>query len=60
MYFVNTQSSSTHYFSGSMSGYYGATTTTKNNGVDVYFEKVHLVKIYISLTQVLKTTLKLH
>lgn len=39
MYFVNTQSSSTHYFSGSMSGYYGTTTTTKSDGVDVYFEK---------------------
>ena len=58
MYFVNTQSSSTHYFSGSMSGYYGTTTTTKSDGVDVYFEKVELVKTFISLIRVLKTTLK--
>ena len=38
MYFYSTQLSSNYYFSGSMDGYYGATTQTKGDGVDVFFE----------------------
>ena len=36
MFVVN---NGTNYFTGTMSGYYGATSTTINNGVDVYFEE---------------------
>lgn len=41
MYFVNTGDTNpgTYYFAGSMSGYYGTTTTTLANAVDVYFEQ---------------------
>ena len=42
MYLVNTQLNNTYYFTGAMGTgqqqYYGATSTTKSEGVDVYFE----------------------
>ena len=35
----STSKDATYYFTGSMSGYYGATDTSYNNGIDVYVEK---------------------
>jgi hypothetical protein len=39
MYFYNTSKASEYYFTGTMSGYYGATSTVKSAGVDVFFEE---------------------
>ena len=37
MYFYSTNKSNNYYFIGSMPGYYGATSTVKSSGADVYF-----------------------
>ena len=36
---VSTQKNATYYFTGAMSGYYGATDTTYENGVDLFVEE---------------------
>ena len=38
MFFYNTQTLNSYYFSGAKSGNYGATTTAINNATDVFFE----------------------
>ncbi|HOF65357.1 MAG TPA: S8 family serine peptidase [Bacilli bacterium] len=39
MYFYNTSKASEYYFTGTMNGYYGATSTVKSAGVNVFFEE---------------------
>ena len=39
MYFYSTNKGNNYYFAGSMSGYYGATTTTISSATLVYFEE---------------------
>ena len=61
MYFDNTLNKNSYYFTGSKSGYYGTTSTTKSSGVDVYFEQgesgqylyfnLNSTKQYISIVQ---------
>ena len=60
MYFYSSSTKNNHYFTGSMDGYYGATSTNVNDGVDVFFEpngqgqniyfKVGNTKYYFSVT----------
>ena len=61
MYFYSSSTKNNHYFTGSMDGYYGATSTNVNDAVDVFFEpngsgqniyfKSASVKYYFSATQ---------
>ncbi len=38
-YFYSTNKSENYYFTGQMNGFYGATSTTLTDGVDMYFEE---------------------